>query len=394
MKKMAYRVLVVEDQPFQREHLLELLREQGLHHLTWAEDGLQAICHLEQEVFDLVFSDLMLPQVDGVQLIQHLAQLEQRPLLVLMSSSTQQVLTSASIVARSLGLPLLGQLAKPVQAAELSALLAQIDLPPTLPSSAAAVSISAQELRQAIDNGQLTAWFQPKKSLQHNRIVAAEALLRWVKPTGEVVLPGAFLNVIEQAGLDEPLLTSMTRQVLLAQQFWQSDLGLVIPVSINLPTHLLDDPALPDRLHQLVLELSGDPAAICFELTETSTARNPVNYYAGTCRLRMMGFGLAQDDFGQGYSSLYQLLSTPFSELKIDRALLQGCIDDEQKACALQSIIQLGHQLGLTVIAEGVETQAELNLLNHLGCDHIQGFLIGEALSTQAFGQTFAQAQL
>ncbi|MCU1717102.1 EAL domain-containing response regulator [Pseudomonas sp. 5P_3.1_Bac2] len=392
MNKLGYRVLVVEDQPFQREHLLHLLREQGLMQLTWAEDGLQAICHLEREVFDLVFSDLMLPQVDGVQLIQHLAQLEQRPQLVLMSSSTQQVLTSASIVARSLGLPLLGKLPKPVQAKDLADLLKQIDLPPR-PPAPALTSVTEEELRQAIASGQLTAWFQPKKSLQHNRIVAAEALLRWVKPSGEVLLPGMFLSVIEHAGLDELLLLSVTRQVLLAQQLWQTEMGLAIPVSINLPTHLLDDAGLPDRLLQLVQELRGDPAAICFELTENSTARNPVNYYAGTCRLRMMGFGLAQDDFGQGYSSLYQLLSTPFSELKIDRTLLQGCIDDAHKTSALQSIIQLGHQLGLTVIAEGVETQAELDLLNQLGCDHIQGFLIGEALNTQAFGQTFALAQ-
>jgi EAL domain-containing protein (putative c-di-GMP-specific phosphodiesterase class I) len=99
----------------------------------------------------------------------------------------------------------------------------------------------------------------------------------------------------------------------------------------------------------------------------------------------MKGFGLAQDDFGQGYSSLYNLVSTPFTELKIDRALVHGSVDDEALAVALASTVALGRRLGLEVVAEGVERQEELNLLRRFQCDRVQGFLISEAVSPAAF---------
>lgn len=200
----------------------------------------------------------------------------------------------------------------------------------------------------------MRAWFQPKSSLIDGRIVAAEALVRWEHPQHGVLRPGDFMDVLTAAGLDEALLWSMLEQAIQAQLEWARQ-GFRLTVAVNLPTHLLDDAELPDRLAAFVAEQGGVPAHIVFELLECSSTATPANYYAGTCRLRMKGFGLAQDDFGQGYSSLYNLVSTPFTELKIDRALVHGCVDDEGLAAALESIVKLGRQLGLEVIAEGVE---------------------------------------
>jgi EAL domain-containing protein (putative c-di-GMP-specific phosphodiesterase class I) len=176
----------------------------------------------------------------------------------------------------------------------------------------------------------------------------------------------------------------MLERTLEVQAYWRKR-GYEVSVSINLPTHLLDSHDLSDRLHARVLALGGEPRSICFELLETSTTQALSAYYAGACRLRMMGFGLAQDDFGKGFSSYFNLISTPFSELKIDRSLVSGCVENESMAAALQSIVELSGKLGLTVTAEGVETQAELAFLRKIRCDQVQGFLICAAVKPELF---------
>jgi EAL domain-containing protein (putative c-di-GMP-specific phosphodiesterase class I) len=197
-------------------------------------------------------------------------------------------------------------------------------------------------------------------------------------------LPGAFLPALRAFDLEERLLWSMLKQSLDAQAQWRAR-GYDLPVSINLPTHLLNSHDLADRLLEFVLHHGGNPARICFELMECSVPDEVSNYYAGACRLRIKGFGLSQDDFGKGYSSYMNLVSTPFTELKIDRALVQGCHENDNLACALASIVALGRRLGLNVVAEGVEKPEELALLRRLECSHVQGFLISHAVSLDQF---------
>ena len=386
MNPLPYRVLVVEDQAFQREYLLEQLRTQGVCYLEAAADGAEAIERLERQRFDLVLSDLLMPGMDGVQLIQHLSTLEWRPQLALMSSAPQRVLGGACQAARALGLTVLDLIAKPAPPAAIARLLERLGQRQGAAREPGrqATCFSRSQLLLALARGELQAWFQPKKSLRDGRIVAAEALVRWLHPEHGLLLPGAFIDDLARHGLEQVLLWTMIEQSLRAQAGWRQQ-GYRIPVSVNLPTHLLDDPGLPDRLADFVVLQGGEPASLCFELTESSTTRRPGNYHAGACRLRMKGFGLAQDDFGQGYSSLYNLVSTPFTELKIDRALVHGSVEDEALAAVLESTVALGHRLGLEVVAEGVESTAELSLLRRLACDQVQGFLISEAVCTEVF---------
>ena len=138
-------------------------------------------------------------------------------------------------------------------------------------------------------------------------------------PDGSVLLPGQFLPALILDELEDELLLSMLAQTITAQHVWQQH-DFRMEVSVNLPTHLLQNADLPDRLYDHVMRLGGTPQDICFELTEGSTTDAISDYYAGACRLRMKGFGLAQDDSGQGYSSVFNLVSTPFTELKIDRS--------------------------------------------------------------------------
>jgi EAL domain-containing protein (putative c-di-GMP-specific phosphodiesterase class I) len=386
-----YRVLVVEDDSFQRLCLLSQFGQINGVSVDSAADGRAALECLRAHHYDLILSDLMMPNMDGVQLIQELAALAHKPALALMSTLPRRVLGSACQVARLAGFHVIAMLCKPLRMATLRALVAQLpgNAGHPLVAPPSSTPPDRQDLVTALNSGQLQAWFQPKKCLRRERIVAAEALVRWDHPERGVLMPAVFLPALVEFGLEEGLLTAVISQTLAAQMNWRRG-GFQVPVSINLPTHLLDDNALADRLLDQVSAGGGQARDIGFELTENSHARNESNYYANVCRLRFKGFGLAQDDFGSGYSSYFNLASTPFSELKIDRSLVHGCLENLALASTLGSIVRLGRQLGLTVVAEGVETAQEQAFLRGLECHQVQGFLISPAVPWAQFEKLLA----
>lgn len=379
-------ILIVEDHPFQHLYLQHLFSELGDFHLESARDGKEALGRLKRRDFDLVLTDLLMPGMDGVQFIQGLAALQSRPALAIMSAASRRMLMGASLVARNLGVRVIGLISKPVRASALRNVIDQLIELRNLPAPSPDPNIDRQSIVEALDNGKLQAWFQPKKSLANGRIVAAEALVRWSHPEHGMLLPEVFLPKLKTFDLEEQLLWRVLEHTISAQTQWRQQ-GYDIPVSINLPTHLLNSHDLADRILEFVLSHQGIPGKICFELMECSVPQDISNFYAGACRLRIKGFGLSQDDFGKGYSSYMNLVSTPFTEVKIDRGLVQGCNESEELAQALSSIVALGRQLGLTVVAEGVETAQELALLRKIDCNQVQGFLISHAVSANQFQQ-------
>ena len=379
-------ILIVEDHPFQHLYLQNLFNELGDFDLTFTRDGEAALACLKRRNFDLVLTDLLMPGMDGVQFIQGFAAQRSPPALAIMSAASRRMLMGASLVASNLQVKVIGLISKPVNAAALRCLIDQLlTLRQTAPAEIRP-GIDRPSIVNALDNGELQAWFQPKKALDNGRIVAAEALVRWIHPEHGTLLPGVFLPALIAFNLEERLLWRVLEQAIVAQVAWREQ-GYDIPVSINLPTHLLNSHDLPDRILAFVLAHQGQPARICFELMECSVPDDISNFYAGACRLRIKGFGLSQDDFGKGYSSYMNLVSAPFTELKIDRALVHGCNANEELAQALTSIVSLARQLGLTVVAEGVETAQELALLRKIDCTQVQGFLISHAVSSTQFQQ-------
>ena len=381
----VYNVMIVEDHPFQQEYLYHAFSEVGGLSVNTAWGGAEALRFLQQKDYDLVVSDLFMPDMDGVQLIQKIAALPKRPALALMSTASRRMLISAGLAAESSGLTVIGLISKPVELKAVRQLRDCLDkLHSAVPPADREVQKNRQLLVRAMENGQIQAWFQPKKSLRTGRICGAEALVRWRHPTFGVLAPVDFLDAINQFDLQEQLLWRMLEDSLVAQSLWRQR-GYDVPISVNLPTHLLDNHDFTDRLLEKVIAAQAEPRLIIFELMESSTTDDPSNFYAGACRLRMMGFGLAQDDFAKGYSSYFNLISTPFNEIKIDRALVHGCVENERKATALKSIVDLCHKLGLVVTAEGVETPTELAFLRTLRCDQVQGYVISAAVASVDF---------
>lgn len=243
----------------------------------------------------------------------------------------------------------------------------------------AAVSISRSALITALEQKQMQAWLQPKVCLHTQRLVAVEVLARWCHPTWGVVTPTVFLTGFKAYGLDEALLLYMLQEALVFQAHWRSQ-GMVLPVAVNLPTYLLDDPCLAEKLLQVVQSHHGETAEITFELLETSDTATPHALYAGASQLVSSGFGLALDDFGVNYSSIQRLMSVPFSELKLDRSLVQGVSTEPRQAEQVRATIDACKQRDLIVTAEGVECLADLAFLRQAGCDYAQGYLWAKPL--------------
>lgn len=388
-----YKVLILDDHALQCAHMAHVLEMAGFVAVETVQNVPDALACLEQGCYDLVILDLEMPGMDGVQFIHALAARQLHPMLVITTACSRKIMNSVSLMAKEKGLAVIGAFSKPFVYEYGQILLRHLrhrnGCQPAQPENLSGL-YDRDVLERALREGRLQAWFQPKKALATGQIVGAEALARWVHPEFGFILPGSFMAAVQQYALDRALLMRMLEDALAAYQTWLA-LGFRVPVSINLPTRLLDDPDLPDVLYSCVSD-SGVPIHdVCFELLESETTQVPGQYYMGASRLRLKGFGLAQDDFGRGYSSMYGLISTPFTELKIDRAFVSGAAEDEMRTAALLFSVQLGRQLGLSVTAEGVETHGDLELLRRIGCDNAQGYLLSAALAPADFSRLLVQ---
>jgi diguanylate cyclase (GGDEF)-like protein len=234
----------------------------------------------------------------------------------------------------------------------------------------------AGELRRAIDDEDLLVYFQPKAELESGRIVGAEALVRWQHRERGFIPPSDFIPIAERTGLIKPLsryvLTAAIRQC----AAWNAA-GLDLHVAVNLTIPDLLDLDVPDRIASLLAETGVRPEQLELEITESTILADPFRVRQVLARLNEMGLRLAIDDFGTGYSSLAYLKRLPVQTIKIDRSFVMGMCEDASDATIVRSTIDLGRNLGLAVVAEGVETQEVWDELRVLGCSLAQGYFLG-----------------
>ncbi|WP_323016900.1 EAL domain-containing response regulator [Castellaniella sp.] len=387
------RVLILDDNPVDCVHMESLLNDAGFHQITSAYAVPAAFRALRGQPHQIVILDLDMPDTDGVQFIDQLSGSGLNPVLAIASSHSRPILQSVDRMARERGFAVIGHFSKPFSPEQASHLRryclslngAQAASPQALPVAPHLVP-DAGALHEALCSGAIQGWFQPKLSLETGRIAAAEVLARWPQANRREISPGTFLSAVRKYGLEQTLLLRMLDDGLCAYDAW-ARFGYIVPIAVNLPVPLLAEPGLPDLLLDRVVAAGVPPSAVSFELLEDETIDVPGAYQMGVSRLRLKGFGLAQDDFGRGYSSLYNLISTPFTELKVDRALVSGAWQDATRAAALSSTVALGKELGLTVTAEGVETEEDKVFLRRIGCDYAQGFLISAAVDAARFAR-------
>jgi diguanylate cyclase (GGDEF)-like protein len=249
------------------------------------------------------------------------------------------------------------------------------------------------ELRQAIDAGQLILHYQPKVDLMSGDVVGVEALVRWDHPTRGFLPPGVFVPLSEHTGLIEPMTLKILDQALKQSRDWDNA-GFPLKMSVNLSVRNLLDPQLPGKIEHM-LQKWGVPAnRLELELTETSIMQDPRRASGCLDALHALGVRIAIDDFGTGYSSLFYLKRLPISVLKIDKSFILNMPSNDNDAAIVRSIIDLAHNLGIEVVAEGVETEEVRNHLRALGCDLSQGYYHGRPIPAEDLTWSLSLATL
>jgi len=240
---------------------------------------------------------------------------------------------------------------------------------------------TGNELRRALDLGEIQAYFQPTVDLRSGRVTGAEALARWVHPDRGVIAPSEFLALAEAKGQ----MRSLTERVIeysatAAGDWWRSGLGLKLSVNLSASAIAQADWQL-DEFVADTLSRTGLPAhALQFEVTENSLMADPEAAAGALGRLSALGTTISVDDFGTGLSSVSRLISLPIDEIKVDRSFIGDLTESDDDRTIVRSSIYIAHQMGLGVVAEGVETEDTWRQLRSMGCERAQGFLIAEPL--------------
>ncbi|RJG13646.1 GGDEF domain-containing protein [Pseudomonas cavernicola] len=240
------------------------------------------------------------------------------------------------------------------------------------------------DLRRAIEHNELLLHYQPKLQIATNKVCGSEALVRWQHPQHGLIAPDQFIKLAESTGLITPL-TYWVLDAALAQRYAWHEEGIERPVSVNLSARDLRDPKLLERINGSFATWGAQSDWIEFELTESALMEDPVTAMETLVRLKNLDAQLAIDDFGTGYSSLAYLQQLPVDSLKIDQSFVTRMTCDDGSAKIVHSIIELAHNLDLTVVAEGVEDQATLTQLGRLGCDIAQGYTISRPIPAEQF---------
>ena len=242
----------------------------------------------------------------------------------------------------------------------------------------------ASDLRRAIEGGQLSLYYQPKATLQSGDISGVEALVRWKHPDRGMISPDQFIPLAERSGLINLLSMWVLKTALRQVADWKR-MGLVMPVSINLSARDLIDVRLPDEIEAALHEANVASELLEVEITESVLTADPARARAIVTRIGELGPTTTIDDFGAGYSSLAYLKNLPVHALKIDRSFVLGMTDNEHDATIVHAVVDLAHNLGLRVVAEGAEDMAVWERLRLAGCDEVQGFVLAQPMpSAQA----------
>jgi EAL domain-containing protein (putative c-di-GMP-specific phosphodiesterase class I)/ActR/RegA family two-component response regulator len=348
---------------------------------------------------DAITLDLAMPGLDGIEMIRLLAERKCHARIIICSGMGTRILDAAQRSAAEHGLAIAGLLPKPISREALSILLGNDDHSPSASVEDSCVGCAApadsvptvspsvfhptpSDLEAALEHRDFVLAYQPKIHCKSHVITGFEALVRWQHPGHGLIMPDSFIPLAEQTGLIDPLTTQIVEQSFAWFSAAFPHSGLML--SVNISARCFGDLQISDKLYAICCRFQLSAERIIIEVTESSAMVDPILSLDLLTRLRVKGFHLSIDDFGTGFSSMVQLVRLPFSEMKIDKSFVIHASQSQESRTVIKSIVELGHSLGLTVTAEGVETPEVLDYLNTVGCDTAQGYLIARPLPPAA----------
>jgi EAL domain-containing protein (putative c-di-GMP-specific phosphodiesterase class I)/CheY-like chemotaxis protein len=373
------KILVVDDESDVGEFVCAAAHAMGFD-CTATSDAKTFLEELTPDT-TLILLDLLMPEIDGVELLRLLGEQKCKAGIVLMSGVGKRVRETAGQLAQILGLSIVGHLQKPFRLAELEEVLERS----VWPSNWLVVPPDGQfpqneELRTAIEHNRFVLHYQPLIDIATGRVTGVEALVRWQHPERGLIFPDYFISRAEGLGLiDELSWLVINRGMSEVGQFANGD-GKAPTLSLNASVDSFHDLKFPDTLVSVASKYGVLPANVTIEITETGLIEEMGRTLDILARLRMRDVKLSIDDFGTGYATMQQLKNIPATELKVDRSFVQNLQDSDQDRILVRKMIEMGHELGMHVIAEGVERPEQLEILRLYGCDGAQGYFFSHPL--------------
>jgi EAL domain-containing protein (putative c-di-GMP-specific phosphodiesterase class I)/FixJ family two-component response regulator len=380
MNKSAINILVLDDDSFMLKLLGRMLDGLGYTLVTTCDTGAGALEWVDSlgTSPSLILMDLNMPEMDGIEFVRKLVEHDYTGSLILVSGENERTLQMTEKLIHAHQITVLGHLTKPVSLEKLST-LANTWMPARDESFVTKRTYGANELRSAITNHELINYYQPKVEVATGAVVGVEALVRWRHPVDGLVFPDQFIGTAEEHGLIDFLTHVVLIDALAQAKAWHHD-GLKLRIAINVSMDNLSSVAFADFVAETAIEAGIAPQDIVLEVTESRLMLDQRAPLEVLTRLRLKRFRLSIDDFGTGHSSLAQLRDIPFDELKIDMSFVHGAWHDETARAMYDASLALGKQLGMTVVAEGVEDAEDWDLVRSTKCDLAQGYFIGRPM--------------
>jgi len=387
MEISALHFLVAEGDMIQRQALADILVHMGVGRITQVPDGHTALRHFDNGIdpaVDIGIIDLSLPGMDALELIRRLSEARCQAGIIVVGAQTSAVLFSVETMAIAYGINMLGAIAKPVVPARLEALLNNYSPLEAARICRAGPIFSFSEVGRGLQAREFDPFFQPKIELETGQVKGLEMFARWRHPQHGVLGPACFMKALEDNQRVDFLDWSMIEKSVAAARTLH-DQGIPISFSINVDQVTLAHPQFIEQItaclerHRILADY------ITFEMTESAVLTTDPHFLERLLRLRMLGFGLAIDDYGTGRSNLQLLARIPFSELKIDRSFVDGASKKQAIGTVLRSCLGLARSLERRSVAVGVETKQDWDFLQGLGCTYAQGYYIAKPMPVEEF---------
>lgn len=382
--KSDIHILVLDDEPFMLMLLARQLANLGFTDVATCDNGQTALDRVDDalHVPQLILCDLNMPGMDGVEFVRKLVEHGYAGALILVSGEDERTLQSARKLVQAHHIEVLGSLHKPVSPQALSQMIEGWVPHPRTVRRAPRKRYGAERLAQAIQQGELINYYQPKVSVATGEVIGVETLVRWRHPQDGMVFPDQFIGLAEAHGLIDALTAVVLAQALRDTAEWERE-GLKLKVAVNVSMDNLTALEFPERVTAAAVAAGVASQSIVLEVTESQLMKDLRAPLEILTRLRMRRFRLSIDDFGTGHSSLAQLRDVPFDQLKIDQSFVHGASGNETMRAIFFASLGLAKELGMEVVAEGVEDQADWDFLRKTGCDLAQGYFIARPMPAE-----------